>query len=141
MKLAGLVLCAFTAANVGCYAHWDVPHRELPKLDGYKAPASVQLKDTRGKEVAFDDDTEIMVYDGKRERSVTLSSATVSGGAVYGVVAWPGEGVLQLPLRPDGVVRLKRYSWGRTLVFSVVIPAGAVVMLIVALSSFKSPHP
>src|SRR5580704_13644141 len=56
LRLALVVAAALPA--LGCYSTWDIPTREVAKMDGYRAPAPAKVVLARdGDEVEVDRET------------------------------------------------------------------------------------
>jgi hypothetical protein len=77
-----LLACSATLvgllALVGCAGQWDVPTRELTKLQGYRQGQDVALRDERGDELHFDGDKAIEVPEpGPGEPSTRLRFSVI----------------------------------------------------------------
>ena len=56
----GLLLAVLlTTPCVGCYFTWEVPVKEVSRLDGFRAPAERRITDKYGNDVSVDAETEL----------------------------------------------------------------------------------
>jgi acetyltransferase-like isoleucine patch superfamily enzyme len=126
MRVLVPLLCASLS---GCYATWDVSHRELARLDGYRAPQMVMLKSTSGDDVAFGPKSHLLT----EEHDVRLASASVVNGTFVGVTPSPSPTTAQVRLTGEGTVIVANPS--RLLtglgVAALSVATGVLLMIIV----------
>jgi hypothetical protein len=94
-SVTGVVL-GMSALLSGCSATWDVPHTQLAKLDGYRAPQTVVLKGTSDEDVTFGPKSHLIA----EEQDVQLVSASVVNGTLVGVT--PSGSTVRIKLTSDG---------------------------------------
>ncbi len=123
------VLLMLLGALTGCYATWDLPHRELAKLDGYRAPKTVVLKSTSDEDVTFGPNTHLIVD----ERDVRVASASVANGSLVVVTPAPNATTFRVRLAREGSVIVGQPSRFFTVTGAVVIglAAAGLFMLVV----------
>jgi len=118
--LASLAVLACTS----CYSTWDIAPTELQRLDGYRAPAAVRLRDRAGSDdqVRFDKDT-VLRFSGEHHEPEQYRFAAI--GPVYpqalvGVEARAGRPVT-VDLTDVTTVTASRFSTGKTVALTVVV--------------------
>lgn len=130
MTIPPRAIAAILAATLctGCFSTWDVPHHELKKLDGYRAPETVTLTDARGESFEFGPKTSIGVADDGRGRRVRVESAKVVDDTLVIRPAGRAASVVVLPAEGSGTVRMRQLDGTTT---GVVIGVGGAAMLTV----------
>jgi hypothetical protein len=119
-----LLTVLLTTPCAGCYSTWDIPIKEVNRLDGYRAPLERRITDNYGNEVPVDGDTELRFH-AKANVEVPevpdLQGHFTAIDVHKGPEAWLLDGVLRgggqpvrVDLREVVSVQAKRYSPGTT---------------------------
>jgi hypothetical protein len=129
-----LLATAVSAPCAGCYTSWDIPVREVNRLDGYRAPAARVVLSRDGEEVTFDQDTQLRFQAGSAVRDLRGHFDRIDVHAapdewwLSGTFQGDGQPI-RVDLRKVTEVTAKRYSPGKTAV-AVLVPvlaAGVIV--------------
>jgi hypothetical protein len=145
LRLALVVAAALPA--LGCYSTWDIPTREVAKMDGYRAPAPAKVVLARdGDEVEVDRETALHFHmrGPVPEYIVWFDSIDVRGTPATPDKPWWVSGVLRgsgvtagLDMNQVTSLMARRYSPGKTaaLVVGVVLGVAAVVGITIGVAA------
>jgi hypothetical protein len=141
MSHASMTLAAaLFLSSAGCYTTWDIPVKEINKLDGYRAPVARVILDTEGDEVQVDHKTDLQFWALPPGQGVPPAPLQEKFNAIavhVGPNQWWLTGILHddgTAIRVDmsqvGKVVARRYSHGKTAGLAVGIAAGAIALTV-----------
>ncbi len=130
-----LLAVLLTTPCAGCFFTWEVPVKEVTRLDGFRAPGERELTDKYGNKFSVDEETELRFHPQPNPEYPPVPDLKGRFTAIdvhEGPEAWLFQGVLRgkgepvrIDLRQVVSVEAKRYSRGGTAA-AILVPTLAV---------------